>query len=204
MCEILVMSVDLSDEIRQRCEGWVHRFCEFVAGNPFHISCDVSEVPAALRGCIEANFDKEDMGSFTAAFFDEVIKDIPWDRVGDGERVNIPKLVILCDPSHQLVTTIRKANPGALWGASNGSVSVVYEHEPAVVWHEMFHLFGAEDCYEGDSAQDSTTPKCGHINCLMQYAPTLARVGDPPFLCEHNRDLIRSFARPQLPPDGSA
>jgi hypothetical protein len=197
MTEILYMSVGLPESVRQRCEGWVHRFGEIVAGEPFQIRCNVREVDGDLRGRLEAILDQEDFVSVTASAI-EFMACEQWQLREGQERVLLPKLVILCDSGNPLVAAVQKTNPGALWGAAIGSLAVVYHQEQAVVWHEMFHLFGAHDCYEGDSTDEAILPTCGNVDCLMQFAPTLDRVGDPPFLCGQNIQRVRETCAKML------
>ena len=95
-------------------------------------------------------------------------------------------LLICCSTESTIATLVKKSCPHCQWGANCDGLSVVYEHQPAAVWHEMFHLLGAEDCYvvkPNGHIQDFT---CGNRRCIMQYAPEVQVVGDPPFVCEDN------------------
>ena len=58
----------------------------------------------------------------------------------------------------------------ALWGAEvTGLLATVYRENPDkyIIWHEVLHIFGAEDCYDV-SGQNT----CELSTCIMQYAPT--------------------------------
>lgn len=94
------------------------------------------------------------------------------------------KLMVLCSPHARIASLTKAACPTAVWGARIANLALAYYHEPAVVWHEMFHLLGARDCY-------GTTAACGRPRCIMQYAPSLHVVGDPPFMCQANIRRIK-------------
>jgi hypothetical protein len=191
MIEILYMTLGLGDALAARCEGWVRRFAQIAAQPPIQVPCDVRKVEDDLRGRLEATFGAEDMASVTASAMSVFLDCEQWMIRDRAESVLLPNLVVICEPSDPLVAKVQVTNPGALWGASNGALAIIYHHEPTVIWHEMFHLLGADDCYEGESADESVLPKCGHRNCIMQYAPSIAVVGDPPFICDSNVQLIR-------------
>lgn len=110
------------------------------------------------------------------------------------ESGRIPKLVVCCDAQSQLAMKAKETNPNALWGAAPkcGQTAAVYRHEPALVWHEMLHLLCTDDCYTVDANGNIEDRTCGHDNCIMQYAPTVEVVGDPPFLCDENVQRIRA------------
>jgi hypothetical protein len=190
MIEILHMTLGLDEVLAARCDGWVQRFAQIVAQSPIQVPCDVRRVEGALRGRLEATFGAENVASITSLAWNVFLDCERW-AIRDGGRAPLPRLVVICQPSNPLAAKVQVTNPGALWGASNGSLAIIYHHEPTVIWHEMFHLLGADDCYEGESAEDSALPTCGHPNCIMQYAPSVAVVGDPPFICDTNVQLIR-------------
>src|SRR5690606_28672220 len=55
------------------------------------------------------------------------------------------------------------------WGeAMPGFVAVIKELNEKNIWHEIAHLFGAEDHYEPTTRSDS----CDEPNCIMQYGKT--------------------------------
>jgi hypothetical protein len=197
MIEVLYMAVELDDdELDKRCERWVQRFTEIAGQPPFGIPCVVRKVEGDLRGRLEATF----------AETDDVFNDCELWAIRDGEPVLLQKLLVVCQPTNPLMSRllvvcqpwnpvrskILVEYPYAKWGASAGMIAVIYHHEPTLIWHEMFHLLGAEECYDVQSPDESAIPTCGHRNCIMQYAPSLDVVGDPPFICDWNVKLIRS------------
>ena len=100
-------------------------------------------------------------------------------------------LVVCCRRDSALAMSAVEANPTAIWGARCGQFAAVYRHDPYVIWHEVLHLLGAQDCYPPDAPEEDRLPTCGNQNCIMQYAPTNDRVGYPPFLCAVNVERMR-------------
>jgi hypothetical protein len=119
----------------------------------------------------------EDVRHVPGSVMNVLSRNEPWKTI-------LPKVAILCDAEDPLARKIKGSQPAALWGGSLGILAVIYHFEPALIWHEMLHLLGAHDCYDPDSPDEGVLPSCGNANCLMQYAPSLDRVGDPPFICE--------------------
>ena len=104
------------------------------------------------------------------------------------------RTVLLCDPSHVFARCARKAAPHAEWGVACGCLAIVYgSTDKYVIWHETLHLFGAEDCYNPGNPNGHPNPNCGQPNCIMQYAPTVANVGNWPFLCGENVSRVRQI-----------
>jgi hypothetical protein len=72
----------------------------------------------------------------------------------------------------------------------------VYQPDDAyTLWHEIYHLFGAEDCYtvgpDGEIADEG--PTCGEADCIMQYGVKSQLDGKRPHLCSENVELIKSW-----------
>jgi hypothetical protein len=112
------------------------------------------------------------------------------------KRISDPKkftpLVIYCNPIEIIVEEILKKEPLAKWGLTHPKrIALVYNHNKYILWHEILHLFGAEDCYDYDNPHGKL--KCGLQNCLMQYAPILKTVGERPVLCKENIKLIQMY-----------
>ena len=95
-------------------------------------------------------------------------------------------LLVCCDRNAPIAQAARKQCPLAKWGLTQPSLfSAVYRIENKfIIWHEIFHLWGANDCYAPERPNAGT--RCGLRNCIMQYAPTDQSVGKWPFLCEAN------------------
>ncbi len=140
----------------------------------------------------------------------ELLRTKPTDSFHDvRERIkshhllrNAPaKCVLVCNNDHALVDLIRKqlAEQGTKyesWGIAYGNLAVVYVPTDAyVIWHEILHTLGAKDCYDENDPEGNPGPTCELANCIMQYVPTEANVGEWPFLCEANIGRIQS----QLP-----
>ncbi len=178
------MSMDLDSSHSQMAAAWVHRFAEFVALPPCEVACEFRAVESTLRQKLRDFLGKADMVS--------VSRDVLW-TMSTLKLPDVPKLVVFCSAASDLAKKAKAAHPYALLGIPNGCLSVIYQHEPSVAWHELFHLLGAEDCYRRNSPHSQTEPTCGHKNCVMQYAPSLGLVGDPPFICEANVNHIRGL-----------
>ena len=103
----------------------------------------------------------------------------------------IPGLLVRCPYNHHLARSSRLKNPDHKWGTCYDSrLSLVYppidqQKNRHLIWHEAFHLLGAEDCYKH---------QCEKPNSIMQYAPTEENVGNWPFLCQRNIEKIQRLA----------
>jgi hypothetical protein len=189
MTVILHVSLDLDEQVRSECEAWVDRFAEIVAAEPLGVQCEMKWVEGSLREGIEARIEG-DLAASTGDIGLFLMDNPRWALRDDRHSVRLPKVVAFCRDSNTLVADIQQRSPHALWGVSNGFLSVIYHHEPALIWHEMFHLLGAEDCYKiGERGIDDHF--CGNQRCVMQYAPTLEAVGNPPSICSGNVARIR-------------
>lgn len=103
---------------------------------------------------------------------------------------NFTNLFVACPQNSHLKRVSLQTCPSAQWGIANESLAIVYEHHSRiVVWHELLHLLGADDCY--DMTEGDWGPNCGLPNCIMQYQATINNVGDWPFLCEKNIEKIQ-------------
>lgn len=109
-------------------------------------------------------------------------------------------LLIYCRPDSEIAEAIRKKDYIAQWGyTQNGCISAVYEpNNKYILWHEALHLFDAGDCYCYANPNAGTT--CGLTNCLMQYAPTQDSVGEWPFLCKKNIEILQKRMTRQSTP----
>lgn len=99
-------------------------------------------------------------------------------------------ILILCARESRLAKLSKDESSSACWGYSYPWLGLSYGgHDEYIVWHEMMHLLGADDCY--DLKQRSHAPNCELDNCIMQYEPTKHTVGEWPFLCCKNINLIK-------------
>ena len=177
---------------------------------PVQVDCPIRRVPpdteARIVGCVaEQNMGKhpekddwivlDEIGSRICGLFKQDVGTIPTD---DPCRHLCPRLLICCQSAHELAGLCLRAYPNAFYGVVLNSMGVVYELDNHyAVWHEFFHLIGAEDCYGMEDGQITHRgPTCEQHNCIMQYAATEETVGDWPFLCRANVERIRRlFAR---------
>lgn len=189
MTEILLLSLDLDEQVRSECEAWVDRFAEIAAAEPLGVQCEMEWVEGSLREGIEARLEG-DLAASTGKIGLFLMDNPRWAPRDDVHSLSLPKIAAFCRNSNTLVTEIQRNAPRALWGVAIDRLCVIYHHEPASIWHEMFHLLGADDCYKiGDRGIDDRS--CGNQRCVMQYAPTLEVVGNPPSICRGNVARIR-------------
>jgi hypothetical protein len=104
-------------------------------------------------------------------------------------------LVIYCEPSSNIANAIRKTYKIAEWGLTfKDRISAVYKKENKyILWHEVLHLFGVDDCY--DSNNPNGPLRCELGQCLMQYAPQEGNVAPWPFLCKNNIKRLREYIK---------
>jgi hypothetical protein len=117
-----------------------------------------------------------------------------WMRFAEGrETGQWAPLLVCCRTDSKLAKAARAQSPNAVWGLFNELISAVYNlHNKYILWHEVFHLWGADDCYSKDNP--NTGPHCGLPGCIMQYAPTPQTVCTWPFLCPKNVDRVRRWS----------
>jgi hypothetical protein len=104
-------------------------------------------------------------------------------------------LLVYCKNDSNLAKAAVKENPLAQWGLTydNHLVSAVYEPDNKyLLWHEVLHLFGAEDCYNESEPQYLI---CELPGCIMQYVPTEINVCLWPFLCQKNIERIQAWSK---------
>lgn len=107
---------------------------------------------------------------------------------GDGEAGPDP-ILMLVPSGTPFVTALQNENNMARWGAAMGTISTVWQMRgPQILWHELLHTLGAEDCYDVRNGD----PICDLPNCLMQWAPTDTTVGRVPALCSKNIERVRA------------
>jgi len=186
MVPLYYLPLDLDPQLRQEAERWVRRFSAFLALPPYSAPSEVRLVDQRLEELLHPALEEDSLPGMAASAC-EILFDLE-DRQ-TGERPP-PRLIVVCGPDSTVAQKSKAGNPDALWGGSVGCLAVVYRHEPTVVWHEMFHLFGAKDCYREEAPDESALPLCGEERCIMQYAPALGKVGDPPFLCAANVERV--------------
>jgi hypothetical protein len=112
-----------------------------------------------------------------------------------NKKLSLPEwspLMVYCKPNSELAMAARKQCPTAVWGCTvDGILSAVYKlGNKYILWHEILHLFGVDDCYLPNNPH--TGPTCELPNCIMQYAPSGETVGEWPFLCQENIKRIKA------------
>ncbi len=101
------------------------------------------------------------------------------------------KLLVVCPPDHHLAKLAKKSLPTAVYGAANSFFAAVYHESKQVIWHEILHLLGADDCYQLSKSGDVVQRECRDLpNCIMQYDPEESN-GEWPFLCDRNIALLK-------------
>jgi hypothetical protein len=102
-------------------------------------------------------------------------------------------LVIYCEPTSNIANAIRKTHKIAEWGLTfRDHISAVYEKgNKYILWHEVLHLFGVDDCYDLNNPDGPL--KCELNQCIMQYAPQEGNVTPWPFLCKNNIKRLREY-----------
>lgn len=191
MVEFLLFSVGVDPASEQLIENAVMRFIETIEISSIGIEGSLVKPDRQLIKVFHEISEREqDFASVTACIAEHFVFAPGW----NGSR--IPKVVIACQKNYRLARLVQASNPLAKWGASNGAGAIIYHFEPALIWHEMFHLLGAKDCYHvGADGRVEDDRTCGNENCVMQYAPSIATVGDPPFLCSGNINEIQKVWR---------
>ncbi len=102
------------------------------------------------------------------------------------------KVILGCSRKHVFAEGCRNKNMNAEWGAANRGGLVGFTYKPGnrhVIWHEILHLLGADDCYE--DAQPEKGPTCEERKCVMQWVPTEENCGSDLVLCEKNIGRIK-------------
>lgn len=106
-----------------------------------------------------------------------------------AERDRVCRLVFGANPDHRLARLLLQNNPLAEWGGTRWPIALCFQPgNPFLVWHEILHLFGAQDCYD----KNGNGPTCEMRNCIMQWEPTSEHVGGEPFLCSRNGAAVRT------------
>ena len=124
-----------------------------------------------------------------------------WVRmVGKIPRDECTPLLICCRPDSEIAKAIKKKVPLALWGyMQNECISAVYKpNNKYILWHEALHLFGMDDCYDYNRPNNGTN--CELNNCLMQYEPSAETIGEWPFLCKKNIEILQKRMTRQSTP----
>ncbi len=116
---------------------------------------------------------------------------------GTGSEYSGSDLLIICaDPNGKIARMCKTEAIYARYGAlfSDTNIAAIYYYEDSYsMWHEVFHLLGAKDCYDIDHHGNviNRGPNCGKTNCIMQYEITDKLIGKWPFICGINIKRIR-------------
>lgn len=111
-------------------------------------------------------------------------------------KKNHEKIFILLDRKDEFVKLILERTPRAKWGiTTEKKLAFVYKENPDkfIIWHEILHLFGAEDCYEEYNLAKKKKD-CRLKNCIMRYDPSPDTIQEKKiFICEKNIKLIKNL-----------
>jgi len=163
-------------------EDCLNQFSSYIAEPPINIDYYFSPIPEELKIEVSELTHQNSLETCSAIIMDKMI-----------DRLNcIPNLIILCSPTHHLAKLSKTALETALWGiCCEEWLSIIYHLDNEyLVWHEVLHLFGADDCY--DLTINHRGPTCKLPNCIMQYEATKDNVGEYPFLCQSNIEKIKN------------
>lgn len=125
-------------------------------------------------------YGSENIFCTAASISDILVKDILVNGLG-----LLPGLMVHCRKDSTIAQKARKANPNARWGGQVDRLAVVWQlNNKMVIWHEVLHLLGADDCYDNQTQKDTCEKAPG---CIMQYAATEESVTDwPKCLCANH------------------
>lgn len=175
--KIIYYSADGTLATNETLSGWIGQFTTQLQES-VPIRVDVKQVNEELSSRIGP-----------ARSFN-VLDKIRADLRNDIDR--FPFLVVVLPGSHRIVGEIQQENRGALYGAQRGGVAVVYcpknllQH---VLWHEMYRLFGAAECYDSSDRG----PTCGMSNCIMQHDAPQCDLSQDRIICEANVDRLQAL-----------
>jgi len=163
-------------------EDCLEQFSAYMAMSPIDIKYCFNPLPEELKRDVWELDSQSSLDAFSGIVLGKLVDDLNC----------IPNLIILCSPTHPLAALAQEACRTALWGICTEEwLSIIYHLDNEyLVWHEVLHLFGADDCY--DLTRNDRGPTCELPNCIMQYEATKDNVGEYPFLCQSNIDKIKN------------
>jgi hypothetical protein len=141
------------------------------------------EVPLCIKKLPKEceNKFKEELSKLTIHNTNDDIVRMISNFLTDFKGKFVPSLFIYCQSESLLAIKAKESAPWAKWGGNQGGCSLVWKSENKyVIWHECFHLLGADDCYDKNNPH---IRKCDLPTCIMQYAPSYETVDGNEFLC---------------------
>lgn len=106
-------------------------------------------------------------------------------------------LVVTSSRDHPLRQTCLDINPVAEYGCCHEGIPQCNIYQPDdsyTLWHEIYHLFGAEDCYTvRPNGEIDRGPTCGEADCIMQYGIETQGGSKRPHLCDKNAKLMKAW-----------
>ncbi len=113
------------------------------------------------------------------------------------DKTTAPVLAVYCPDDFAISTNAREAVPAAAWGVSDQSTfAVTYEaNNRQLLWHELLHTIGADDCYVIVDGVPIRMPECDCSQCLMWYIPNETNCGASPQLCSPNIQLVSDYVK---------
>lgn len=119
------------------------------------------------------------------------------EKSGEGRN----KVLVLCRRTHRLALRAKEQLPHAEWGVAiqGGTLAVVYGNfQNYPVWHEVLHLYGADDCYDPEYCRDDPgglKTTCGTKGCIMGFGVRLLTGEKKLTLCKANAKLVRAHVK---------
>jgi len=181
---IAYATLDLADIEEDVVSSAFAELVEFVHKMPLSVAIDVRKISEdQLPGICEAVSGAQNYSRLEISLMDLI------DRGQPGDSSMRTRVLICSPPDGRIATLAKELNPDAEWGMSGSVLASVYgKVDRYVIWHEALHLLGADDCYQ----LPDKGPCCELPNCIMQYEPTLSRVGRWPFICSKNIQSIQT------------
>lgn len=180
--------LDLPEPEQQRTQQWLEELRQFLARPPTELDLGVSNLPPDMASVVDLELRQPPRTIYPLEAYYEAI-----DNKLHGNLQWAP-LLVRCPPDSRIALVAKKEHPIAKWGITcNRVYSLVYRmNNKYIVWHEVLHLLGANDCY---CPKRPEAPRaCGLAGCIMQYAPTQRKVAAWPFLCSASVAAVRSYA----------
>jgi len=191
---VYYLCLDLMAQQQKRVRLALSELEGLLALPPLEVECPIVPLPVSAEEPIQNALDGNDLGSVLESAAHTLGKELGTIETKDPTSRRTPGLLVCCTVGHSLAKLCVKTNPNFVWGAATQPVAIVYElSNKYIIWHELLHTLGAEDCYDKNDPASNPGPTCECPNCIMQYAPTHNNVTQWPFLCEANVRKIRKL-----------
>jgi len=180
--------LDLAECEQGRMHASLKRLEQLLAEPPVERHCSIGRLPSSAENGVLAALKETDLDIRVSKVAGAMSHEIGTLTTGEANTRLIPRLVVRCSPNHPLAQTCLATYPHARWGLTSCKVlAVVYDDREVVLWHEVLHLLGAEDCYDLSNLRRT----CEHPLCIMQYAAKEGEVGGELQICPENAERIQ-------------